>query len=230
MTKLNKHGFSYLTRILPTELAPILIFFAVTMNIKILNGWIFFGLYLLVNIINAVFLLFNNADLVNRRGENKKDVKHADHFYLFIYILFTRFLAPLMAGIEYRLSEKAYTNTCIIGFGILIILFSSFIENYAMYQNQFFERNIRIQNDRKQEVISDGPYRIIRHPGYLSYVLRFIAFPMILGKPISSIMVMVGVFVVVLRTKYEDQILKNELSGYSEYSKKVKYRLIPFIW
>jgi protein-S-isoprenylcysteine O-methyltransferase Ste14 len=230
MTELNRHGFSYLTRILPTELAPILIFFAVTLNIKLINGWIYFGLYLLVNIINVMFLLFINTDLVNRRGENRKDVKNADHLYLFFYILFTRFLAPLMAGIEYRLSDIVFTNIYIIGFGIVFLILSCFIENYAMYHNQFFERNIRIQNDRKHEVISTGPYGIIRHPGYLSYILRFIAFPMILGKPISSIIVMAGVVVIVLRTKYEDQILKNELAGYNEYSSMVRYRLIPFIW
>jgi protein-S-isoprenylcysteine O-methyltransferase Ste14 len=230
MTKLNKNGFSYLTRILPTELAPILIFFAVTLNIELINGWIYFGLYVLVNIINAVFLLLYNTDLVNRRGENQKDVKHADHLYLFFYILFTRFLAPLIAGFEYRLSDKVFTNTYIIGIGILLIVFSSFIENYAMQKNQFFERNIRIQRDREQEVISKGPYGVIRHPGYLSYVLRFIAFPMILGKLISSIIVMAGVLAIVLRTRYEDRVLMNELSGYSEYCKKVKYRLIPFIW
>jgi hypothetical protein len=78
MSELNKHGFSYLTRILPTEFAPILIFFTVTMNTNLVNGWIYFGSYITVNILNAVFLLFINIDLVNRRGENKDDVKRAD--------------------------------------------------------------------------------------------------------------------------------------------------------
>jgi protein-S-isoprenylcysteine O-methyltransferase Ste14 len=230
MSELNKHGFSYLTRILPTEFAPILIFFTVTMNTNLVNGWIYFGSYITVNILNAVFLLFINIDLVNRRGENKDDVKRADHLYLFFYILITRFLAPLIAGIEYRLSDKVCTNNFAIGFGLFLVLFSSFIENYAMYQNKFFERNIRIQKDRRQIVISKGPYGVIRHPGYLSYVLRFIAFPMILGKPISSIVAMAGVLVIILRTKYEDRILRSELSGYDAYCMKVKYKFIPYIW
>jgi protein-S-isoprenylcysteine O-methyltransferase Ste14 len=230
MERLTKDGFSYLTRILPTEIAPLLVFFVAAGNFQNIEGWIYFGLYVLINVINTIFLFISNRDLINRRGANKTDAKSKDHVYLFVYILSTRFLAPLIAGLEIRIFQIQYLNIYVVITGILLIMFSSYLENISMYYNSFFERNIRIQKDQNQMVISNGPYKIIRHPGYLSYILRFIAFPMIIGTIISSVVIFVGIFTIVLRTNYEDKTLSNELDGYDEYKMKTKYRLIPLIW
>lgn len=230
MERLNKDGFSYLTRILPTEIAPLIIFFVAVGSLENTGGWIYFGLYVLINIINTLFLFTKNRNLLNRRGADKTDAKEVDHVYLFTYVLSTRILAPLAAGLEIRILKIQYQNIYITITGILLIIISCYLENLSMYYNSFFERNIRIQNDQNQTVICNGPYKVIRHPGYLSYILRFIAFPMIVGTIISSVMIIIGIITIILRTNYEDKTLSNELDGYDEYKLKVKYRLIPLIW
>lgn len=89
---------------------------------------------------------------------------------------------------------------------------------------------VRIQSDRKQTVCSNGSYRFIRHPGYLGGIIFTIATPFLLGSFWGLIPIIFTLIPVFIRTYLEDETLKKELTGYTEYSKKVRYRIIPFIW
>ena len=89
---------------------------------------------------------------------------------------------------------------------------------------------VRIQKEREHQVATTGPYKIIRHPGYVGFILMSLATPILLGSLYGLIMSVFVVVILIIRTTLEDRTLKNELTGYLEYSKKVKYRLIPFIW
>jgi protein-S-isoprenylcysteine O-methyltransferase Ste14 len=99
-----------------------------------------------------------------------------------------------------------------------------------MLHNPFFESTVRLQADRNQFVINTGPYKIVRHPGYIALIAGPLALPFAVGSLLSVIPAIIMIILILIRTYLEDNTLKKELAGYDEYCKKVKYRLIPFLW
>jgi protein-S-isoprenylcysteine O-methyltransferase Ste14 len=89
---------------------------------------------------------------------------------------------------------------------------------------------VRIQTERDHKVAISGPYNYIRHPGYVGFIVMVLAIPLSLGTLYALLMSGITTILFIIRTFLEDKTLKNELDGYLEYSNKVKYKLIPFIW
>lgn len=230
MKGLTRWGVSYINRMLPTALAPGIIFFIAAGNLRIPGGWIFFGLYFAIHAANILFLLITNVELLNARGETKPDVRETDRLLMLLYLLSTHLLAPLAAGLEYRLHPGLSSPPSLVITGVALMLLSLLIECWAMASNTHFERNVRIQNDRGHAVVSTGPYRTVRHPGYLAYLLRYAAFPLVLGGWFALPFVLAGMIVFIVRKAYEDRLLTAELQGYREYRARVKWRLLPFVW
>jgi protein-S-isoprenylcysteine O-methyltransferase Ste14 len=99
-----------------------------------------------------------------------------------------------------------------------------------MWTNRFFSSTVHIQSDREHQVVQEGPYRFVRHPGYVHGILMGLSVPLVLGSLWALIPAFVGSVIRVIRTYLEDTTLRKELPGYVEYSNKVKHRLIPGIW
>jgi protein-S-isoprenylcysteine O-methyltransferase Ste14 len=99
-----------------------------------------------------------------------------------------------------------------------------------MIANTYFSTSVRIQYDRGHTVSSGGPYRYIRHPGYLGIIIYLLSTPIILGSILALIPAIVTAILFIIRTSFEDNTLKNKLEGYKEYAEKVKYRLISGVW
>jgi protein-S-isoprenylcysteine O-methyltransferase Ste14 len=116
----------------------------------------------------------------------------------------------------------------IIG-GLLLILSIYFIFMTTV-ENTYLSTRVRIQSDRKQQVISTGVYGFVRHPLYLGYLLLIIGGPLLLGSISGLIFGLLGIITIVARIFGEETMLLDELEDYEEYKQKVKYRLIPFIW
>jgi protein-S-isoprenylcysteine O-methyltransferase Ste14 len=95
---------------------------------------------------------------------------------------------------------------------------------------KFFSITVRIQTDRGQKVIQNGPYRVIRHPGYIGGILMGIGNALVLGSLWALIPAGIMAIMLIIRTSLEDLTLQKELPGYLEYTKKVVYRLIPGLW
>ncbi|MFB0502895.1 MAG: isoprenylcysteine carboxylmethyltransferase family protein, partial [Candidatus Bathyarchaeia archaeon] len=115
-----------------------------------------------------------------------------------------------------------------VGFGLCIV--SSVLINWAMIANPYFEPTVRIQRDRNHRVITTGPYKIIRHPGYLGGILWTLSISLIIGSLFAFIPAAAYLLLTVIRTSLEDKTLHDELNGYSEYAKRVRYRLLPRLW
>ena len=101
---------------------------------------------------------------------------------------------------------------------------------YALIENRFFSGVVRIQTERGHKVISSGPYRWVRHPGYSSAFLSYLAAPVLLDSYwalLPAVLLLVGL---VIRTRLEDCYLQENLEGYREYARKVRFRLLPGIW
>jgi protein-S-isoprenylcysteine O-methyltransferase Ste14 len=99
-----------------------------------------------------------------------------------------------------------------------------------MLTNEFFSRDVRIQEDRGHAVVSDGPYRLVRHPGYAGFIVATLATPLVLGSLWALIPAALATAGLVVRTALEDRTLKEELDGYREFAQQTRYRLLPGIW
>lgn len=114
--------------------------------------------------------------------------------------------------------------------GLVMIFFGYLFSSYALIENRFFSGMVRLQSDRGHFVIDSGPYRWVRHPGYAGGLLAYLATPLLLNSIWLLIPILLNVALYVLRTSLEDRFLQENLEGYREYAKKVKYRLFPGIW
>jgi protein-S-isoprenylcysteine O-methyltransferase Ste14 len=110
------------------------------------------------------------------------------------------------------------------------MMFSYFFILWAMWTNNFFSSRVRIQTDRGQYVVQEGPYSFVRHPGYLGVLFWQPSIPLSLGSLWGLIPACLAVISIIIRTYLEDRMLQKELPGYSDYTRKVRYRLIRGIW
>jgi protein-S-isoprenylcysteine O-methyltransferase Ste14 len=99
-----------------------------------------------------------------------------------------------------------------------------------MMSNRFFSAIVRIQKERGHTVVTTGPYRIVRHPGYLGAILHSFALPLLLGSVWGLMPAAVVVVGILVRTIVEDRVLRAQLEGYPEYARRVRFRLLPGVW
>jgi protein-S-isoprenylcysteine O-methyltransferase Ste14 len=113
----------------------------------------------------------------------------------------------------------------------LIVLIAGYaLGSYALIENRFFSGTVRIQTDRGHQVVSGGPYRWIRHPGYAGGMLTYLATPLLLDSSWAMIPAVLSAITMLYRTNLEDATLKNELHGYSDYMQHVRFRVLPGVW
>jgi protein-S-isoprenylcysteine O-methyltransferase Ste14 len=193
------------------------------------QGWIFNCLNIFFILVTYIVLI-DQKDLIKERLKPGKGMKKWDRVYYAIstpIFFITLIISVLDAG---RFYWKPYVPLIITFIGIIFFSIGQIIIIWAKKKNNYFSSVVRIQSDRKQKVCNDGPYRFVRHPGYLGGLIFTIATPFVLGSFWGLIPAIITIMLMFGRTYLEDKTLKKELTGYKEYSKKVKYRLIPFIW
>jgi protein-S-isoprenylcysteine O-methyltransferase Ste14 len=229
-TRLSASGISYVNRMVGTSIAPACAFFTLAWRVDIIQAWVYFGLFVLLGLSNIALLARYNMELLNERGKTQADVHRSEKVITPLFLLFTHVIAPAVAGIEVGRLHTEHQHVITMGAGIALLVVAGLLENWATYVNRFYERSIRLQTDRHQTVVSNGPYSFVRHPGYLSYILKFAALPLALGSVYAIIPIAAGILVMAIRTKVEDTLLMGNLPGYKEYARKVRYRLFPPLW
>ena len=151
-----------------------------------------------------------------------------------------KFLAPAMAlgsviPLAFAGVDKLFGWTDPFGPGakiicLIAILFGYVLGSWALIENKFFSGVVRIQKDRGHQVVTTGPYRFVRHPGYLGSLVVYLVVPIFLDSLWAFIPTILLFVVVFLRTSLEDRTLQEELPGYKEFTQKTRYRLFPGIW
>lgn len=151
-----------------------------------------------------------------------------------------KFLAPLMAfgslfilavaGFDRLFSWTVPFSLPIKLAALVVLLLGYALGAWALMENRFFSGVVRIQTDRGHHVVTTGPYRFIRHPGYVGAVWTYLAMPLFLDSLWAFIPAALTVLSTILRAALEDKTLQNELPGYKEYAQKTRYRLFPWIW
>ncbi len=205
-----------------------IILFIAAGEINYHEGWLYFSLSFFGLILNIVAT--KNNELMGERSKPGLNAKSWDKKILGGLAILT-IISYLVAGLDSgRFNWTTPFDVKITAVGILLMISGQTLFTIAKYQNNFFSSVVRIQMERAQTVCDRGLYRFIRHPGYLGMILSWIGFPIILNSVYSSIPVVIAIVFLIIRTGLEDNLLSKELTGYKEYKKKTKYRLIPLIW
>lgn len=196
------------------------------------EGWIF-GIWFMVMCTTVIIYLYqNDPALLSERYKQPGAANQKGWDKYVVYGLIVGFVAwivimPLDAK---RFGWTTYFPVWLKVFGGVALLLSFYFFYQSYTANTFASALVRIQTERKQQVVSTGVYGFVRHPMYLGGVLLFIGVPMLLGSVYGLIIGLIMIFLLAGRIIGEEKMLFNELEGYADYKKKVKYRLIPFIW
>lgn len=194
-------------------------------SIKYWEGWVFICIILIsVGVISA-YLIKHDPELLERRMQFKEKEIQQKIIIIIADILFL--IGFLLCGFDYR---YAWSNVPIwlVILSDIVIVSGYRIIFFVFKENSYTSRIVEVE--KGQKVITTGPYSIIRHPMYVGVTLMFLFMPMALGSYLALIFFVPIIAILIFRILNEEKILLRDLKGYDEYTKKVKYRLIPKIW
>jgi protein-S-isoprenylcysteine O-methyltransferase Ste14 len=191
-------------------------------------AWLYLGISTLQVVVNLVFMLKNNPDLIAERATGSEKTQDWDRVIARIsgplwFIIF------IVAGLDERWNLSS-VPVWISLISLTVFLVGSALTSWAMLTNEYFSTAVRIQEDKGHRVISYGPYRWIRHPGYLGWGSVGLAMPLMFGSIWALIPAVLVLVAIVVRTALEDRMLRAELTGYAEYARRVRFRLVPGLW
>ena len=230
--KLNKYGKKELLGHIIGPLIIAVLFFLVAGRTDITRAWLWAIVTLLYYVAGMMVILKVNLQLFNERGSwnKKKDTKRWDKILLKIFGTIGVYFHAILMALDVGRFEWSHLSPWFIVPGMILYTGSFNLVYWAMAENTHFETTVRIQHERNHQVITTGPYRIVRHPGYAGLIMANFGSTMILGSIYGFITAFATLIVLVIRTWLEDRTLAAELDGYQAYRKKVKYRLFPLIW
>jgi len=210
--------------ILGVILIGVLIFLPAN-TINYWNGWLFIGLLFIPMFFAGIIMMIKSPELLKKRLNAKEKENEQKQVILFSGLMFlTGFI---ISGLNYRYSWIVLPNIVVIISSIIFII-AYILYAEVLRENAYLSRTIEVQENQK--VIDTGLYGIVRHPMYAVTILLFLSMPLVLGSIISFLIFLVYPFIIAKRIKNEEKVLEKELNGYAEYKKKVKYKIIPFIW
>ena len=223
MTK--KLFFEAITKfLLGVILIALLIFLpANTLNYK--NGWIFMGLLFIPMFLAGIVMMIKNPKLLASRLDAKEKQKEQNIVIKISGLMFI--VGFILAGFDFKYNWSNIPPYFTYIFSIIFLL-SYVMWAIVLKQNTYLSRTIKVEES--QIVIDTGLYSVIRHPMYTATIFLFLSMPLILGSLISFFVFLIYPILIIIRIINEEKYLMNNLQGYKEYKKKLKYRLIPFIW
>ena len=207
----------------------IALFFALAGRLDWLRGWAYVLLVTTGQSIISLYIWRRNPELLIRRSEFGVGTKGWDKVLLGLLGV-TYYTELTVAALDERfqwsgMSWWLWPVGCVLYILFVVIL------TWTMTVNPFFESTVRIQSDQSHRVVDTGPYRFVRHPGYLTIILGLIlATPLLLGSWWAFIPALLSTACLVIRTALEDRLLRRELSGYAAYAQRVRHRLLPGVW
>jgi protein-S-isoprenylcysteine O-methyltransferase Ste14 len=177
----------------------------------------------------SIVIMRLNPDMLKERLGPRKGAKLWDTVVMSVLGV-TQLGRYVVAGLDHRYGwtggfpltvQILSLLPCVLGYTLFV---------WAVAKNAFFSQIVRIQSERGHAVVTNGPYQYVRHPSYAGSILFELAVSILLSSWWAFVASIFAVSLLILRTALEDRTLQNELNGYSEYSRRVRYRLIPGIW
>ena len=194
-------------------------------SLAFFNAWLFIGLLFVPMLILGIVLLLKSPDLLKKRLDAKEKQNAQKGVVAMSALLFLA--GFIVAGLDFRFGWSHMPAWAVaVASAILLISYALYCE--VMRENAYLSRTIEVQNGQK--VVDTGLYGIVRHPMYAVTIWLFLAIPVLLGSLYALLCFLPYIPVIVVRILNEEKLLTEELDGYEEYKKRVKYRLLPLIW
>lgn len=194
-------------------------------TIYFINGWVLMGVLFIPMFIAGIVMMVKNPKLLASRLDAKEKQKGQGIIIKLSGLMFV--IGFIVAGLDYRFNllriNKIYTYIFAV-----VLLLSYLMWAEVLRENTYLSRTIRVEENQK--VVDTGLYGIVRHPMYSATIILFLSMPIVLGSFASFLIFLVYPILIIFRIKNEEKLLEKELEGYIEYKKRVKYRIIPFIW
>ena len=189
------------------------------------NAWLLIGILFIPMFIVGIILMFSNPELLRKRLKVKEKETEQKSVIISGGLMFI--CGFIVAGLDYRYQWSVLPKWLVIVATVI------FFAGYLMYaevlrENRYLSRTVEIQESQK--VIDTGLYAIVRHPMYTSTILLFLSLPLVLGSLSSFVIFLMYPLIVIKRIKNEEEVLEKGLAGYSDYKKRIKYKVIPFVW
>jgi len=195
------------------------------------EAWAYAIINILGFIVSRVLAARRNPDIITERARSMElqDAKPWDKI-LSPMLAFGALIILIVAGMDksYGWTTPFALNVKLVA--LIVIILGYVFGSWALVENIFFSGVVRIQTDRGHHVVTTGPYRIVRHPGYAGALWTYLAMPILMDSLWAFIPTVLLVGVLVLRTTLEDRTLQAELPGYKEFTQKTRFRLFPWIW
>lgn len=190
-----------------------------------LNGWISMGILFIPMFCAGIVMMFKNPELLKKRLNAKEKQTEQQ---LVVKLSGLMFIAGFIAaGLDFRF--RWTTPPLWLSWAAsAVFLLAYLLYAEVLRENTYLSRTVEVQENQK--VIDTGLYGIVRHPMYSVTLLLFLSMPLVLGSVISFVIFLAYPVIIVKRIRNEENVLEAELAGYAEYKRKVRYRLIPFIW
>lgn len=192
-------------------------------------GWLYLGIVTANLAINYGHVRRRNPELIRHRMRLGKGTKTWDKLWagLFTPVFLSAYVVAGLDAGRYGWSDMPLWLWPV---GLATFLPGTALFTWSMGVNPFFEKTVRIQKERGHRVIDTGPYRFVRHPGYVGFSGWILSAPLLLGSWWAFIPSVLSLAGLVVRTALEDRTLREELSGYADYARRVRFRLIPGVW
>ena len=194
-------------------------------TLRYYNGWLFMGILFIPMLLAGIIMMIKNPELLRKRLDAKE--KQAEQGIIIKLSGLMFIVGFIIAGLDFRFKWLEIPSYIPYIFSVLFLL-SYIMWAEVLRENTYLSRAIRVEEN--QHVIDTGLYGIVRHPMYTATIILFLSMPLVLGSLISFFIFLLYPILIIARLINEEKLLEENLNGYKEYKKKVKYRLIPFIW
>ena len=202
-----------------------LLIFLPAWTINYFNGWLFMGVLFIPMFIAGIIMMIKNPKLLASRLDAKEKQKEQGMVIKLSGLMFV--VGFVLAGLDFRFMWLILPPiVSYISVGIFLLAYLMW--GIVLKQNTYLSRTIKVEEN--QQVIDNGLYGVVRHPMYTATIFLFLSMPLILGSLISFFVFLLYPVLIIVRIINEEKYLEENLMGYKEYKKKVKYRIIPFIW
>lgn len=189
------------------------------------QAWLFIGILFIPMLIMGLFLILRSPELLRKRLDAKEEQSEQKAVIALSGLMFL--VAFVVAGLNYRFGWIMLPDwVSYVSAAVFLFAYGLYAE--VLRENVWLSRTVEVQESQK--VIDTGLYGVVRHPMYMSTLLLFLSMPLVLGSVISFVILLAYIPIIAKRIRNEEKVLENGLEGYTEYKKRVRYKVIPFVW
>lgn len=189
------------------------------------QGWLLMGILFVPMFIAGFVMMAKNPELLRKRLNAREEQGEQKAVILLSGIMFLA--AFILAGLNFRFCWIVLPSwVSWAAAGIFILAYALYAE--VLRENAYLSRTIEVQEGQK--VIDTGLYGVVRHPMYMTTLLLFLSMPLVLGSLISFFITLLYIPIIAKRIRNEEKVLEEGLEGYTDYKKRIRYKVIPFIW